>query len=339
MAAAAGGWFGFAGFGIGTDAAGLTSAYNVGYTYWTDFIFQAMFAATAATIVSGAVAERVKLSSFLIFSAIYVALVYPVVGMWKWGGGWLDALGFYDFAGSTLVHSVGGWAALICVLILGPRAGKYSNGTVKAIMGHNMPLAAIGVFLLWLGWFGFNGGSVLSADPGAVSFVFVTTTLAAAAGIMGAMMTSWIVQKKPDLSMVLNGCLAGLVGITAGADVVSITSAIIIGLIAGILVVFAVLFFDRLRIDDPVGALSVHLVCGIWGTLAVGIFSTAHSFIHQLIGVVVVGIFCSFAAAIIFGGLKLVIGVRVSPEEEQKGLDISEHGMEAYSGFQIFISQ
>ncbi len=336
---AAGGWFGFAGFGIGTDAAGLTSAYNVGYTYWTDFIFQAMFAATAATIVSGAVAERVKLSSFLIFSAIYVALVYPVVGMWKWGGGWLDALGFYDFAGSTLVHSVGGWAALVCVLILGPRIGKYSNGTVKAIMGHNMPLAAIGVFLLWLGWFGFNGGSVLSADPGAVSFVFVTTTLAATAGIMGAMMTSWIVQKKPDLSMVLNGCLAGLVGITAGADVVSITSAIIIGLIAGILVVFAVLFFDRLRIDDPVGALSVHLVCGIWGTLAVGIFSTAHSFISQLIGVVVIGVFCSIATVIIFGGLKMVMGVRVTPEEEQKGLDISEHGMEAYSGFQIFISQ
>ena len=337
--AAAGGWFGFAGFGIGTDAAGLTSAYNVGYTYWTDFIFQAMFAATAATIVSGAVAERVKLSSFLIFSAIYVALVYPVVGMWKWGGGWLDVLGFYDFAGSTLVHSVGGWAALVCVLILGPRTGKYNNGNIKAIMGHNMPLAAIGVFLLWLGWFGFNGGSVLSADPGAVSFVFVTTTLAAAAGIMGAMTTSWIVQKKPDLSMVLNGCLAGLVGITAGADVVSVTSAIIIGLIAGILVVFAVLFFDRLRIDDPVGALSVHLVCGIWGTLAVGIFSSAHSFVSQLIGVIAAGVFCSVAAAIIFGSLKLVMGVRVTPEEEQKGLDISEHGMEAYSGFQIFISQ
>jgi Amt family ammonium transporter len=206
-------------------------------------------------------------------------------------------------------------------------------------MGHNMPLAAIGVFLLWLGWFGFNGGSVLSADPGAVSFVFVTTTLAAAAGIMGAMMTSWIVQKKPDLSMILNGCLAGLVGITAGADVVSITSSIIIGLIAGILVVFAVLFFDRLRIDDPVGALSVHLVCGVWGTLAVGIFSSAHSFKSQLIGVVVVGVFCSVAAAIIFGGLKMIMGVRVTPEEEQKGLDISEHGMEAYSGFQIFINQ
>ncbi|MBN2706950.1 MAG: ammonium transporter [Deltaproteobacteria bacterium] len=336
---AAGGWFGFAGFGIATDAAGLTSAYNVGYTYWTDFIFQAMFAATAATIVSGAVAERVKLSSFLIFSALYVALVYPVVGMWKWGGGWLDAMGFYDFAGSTLVHSVGGWAALVCVLILGPRFGKFSNGKVKPIMGHNMPLAAIGVFMLWLGWFGFNGGSVLSADPGVVSFVFVTTTLAAAAGIIGAMLTSWIVQKKPDLSMVLNGCLAGLVGITAGADVVSINSSLIIGLVAGILVVFAVLFFDRVRIDDPVGALSVHLACGIWGTLAVGIFSAAHSFVTQLIGVIAVGIFCSVGAFLIFGALKLTMGVRVAPAEEQKGLDISEHGMEAYSGFQIFISQ
>ena len=337
--AAAGGWFGFAGFGIGTDAAGLTSAYNVGYTYWTDFIFQAMFAATAATIVSGAVAERVKLSSFLIFSAIYVTLVYPVVGMWKWGGGWLDVLGFYDFAGSTLVHSVGGWAALVCIIILGPRSGKYINGTIRPIMGHSMPLAAIGVFLLWLGWFGFNGGSVLSADPGAVSFVFVTTTMAAAAGIFGAMITSWVIQKKPDLSMVLNGCLAGLVGITAGADVVSVTSSIIIGFIAGILVVVAVLFFDRIKIDDPVGALSVHLVCGVWGTLAVGIFSTEHSLFTQLIGIIAIGIFCSTATALIFGGLKMVMGVRVTAEEEQKGLDISEHGMEAYNGFQIFISQ
>ena len=336
---AAGGWIGFAGFGIGTDAAGLTQAYNVGYTYWTDFIFQAMFAATAATIISGAVAERIKLSSFLIFILIYVAVIYPIVGMWKWGGGWLDALGFYDFAGSTLVHSVGGWGALICVIILGPRIGKYSNGRVKPIMGHNMPMAFLGALLLWLGWFGFNGGSVLSADPGAISFVIVTTSLAAAAGILGAMATSWIVQKKPDLSMVLNGCLAGLVGITAGADVVSVASAVIIGLIAGILVVFSVLFFDRMRIDDPVGALSVHLVCGIWGTLAVGIFSAAHSFTHQLIGVVAVGIFCSLSTAIIFGGIKVIMGVRVSPEEELKGLDISEHGMEAYSGFQIFISQ
>ena len=191
-----GSYFGFAGWGVSTDAAGLTSAYNEGYTYWTDFIFQAMFAATAATIVSGAVAERVKLHSFLIFTAIYVAVIYPIVGSWKWGGGWLDELGFYDFAGSTIVHSVGGWAALAGVILLGPRLGKYFKGKIRPIMGHSMPLATIGVFLLWLGWFGFNGGSVLSADPGLVSFVFATTCLAAAAGVVGAMFTSWATSSK-----------------------------------------------------------------------------------------------------------------------------------------------
>ena len=332
---------GFAGFGLATDDAGITSAYNAGYTYWTDFMFQGMFAATAATIVSGAVAERVKLHSFLIFTAIYVAIIYPIVGSWKWGAGWLDDLNFYDFAGSTIVHSVGGWGALAGVLLLGPRIGKYVNGTVKPIMGHNLPMATIGVFLLWLGWFGFNGGSVLSADPGPVSFVFVTTTLAAAAGIMGAMMTSWTVQKKPDLSMVLNGCLAGLVGITAGADSVTVMSSIIIGLIAGTLVVLAVIFFDKIRIDDPVGAISVHLVCGVWGTLAVGIFSTnpEHTLLAQLIGVASVGVFCFTSAFIIFYVLKVTIGIRVSEDEELQGLDIGEHGMEAYSGFQIFSNQ
>lgn len=332
---------GFAGFGLATDDAGITSAYNAGYTYWTDFMFQGMFAATAATIVSGAVAERVKLHSFLIFTAIYVAIIYPIVGSWKWGAGWLDDLNFYDFAGSTIVHSVGGWGALAGVLLLGPRIGKYVNGTVKPIMGHNLPMATIGVFLLWLGWFGFNGGSVLSADPGPVSFVFVTTTLAAAAGIMGAMMTSWTVQKKPDLSMVLNGCLAGLVGITAGADSVTVMSSIIIGLIAGTLVVLAVIFFDKIRIDDPVGAISVHLVCGVWGTLAVGIFSTnpEHTLLAQLIGVASVGVFCFTSAFIIFYVLKATIGIRVSEDEELQGLDIGEHGMEAYSGFQIFSNQ
>jgi len=264
---------GFGGFGIGTDAAGLTSAYNVGYTYWTDFLFQGMFAATAATIVSGAVAERIKLGPFLIFSAIYVALVYPAVGSWKWGGGWLADRGFHDFAGSTLVHSVGGWAALAGIMLLGPRAGKYVNGRIKPIMGHSMPLVTIGAFLLWFGWFGFNGGSVLSADPGAVSYVLVTTSLAAAAGIIGSMAVSWSVQKKPDLTMVLNGCLAGLVGITAGADVVSVKAAVLTGLICGSIAVLSVIFFDRIRIDDPVGATTVHLVCGILGTLFVGIFA------------------------------------------------------------------
>lgn len=332
-------FLGFSGFGISTDAAGITSAYNPAYTYWTDFLFQAMFAATAATIVSGAVAERIKLPSFLLFSAIYVAIIYPIVGSWGWGGGWLAEKNFHDFAGSTFVHSVGGWAALAGVMVLGPRLGKYVNGSTKAIMGHNVPLAAIGVFLLWLGWFGFNGGSVLSADPGAVSYVFVTTTLSAAAGIMGAMAASWTIQKKPDLTMVLNGCLAGLVGITAGADVVSIQSSILIGLIAGVVVVIAVLGIDKLKLDDPVGAISVHLICGIWGTLAVGIFSSEFSFLTQLIGVLSCGLVCFPAAFGIFALIKATIGIRVSENEELRGLDIGEHGMEAYSGFQIFITQ
>ena len=328
-------FFGFAGFGIDAGAEGVTSAYNPGYTYWTDFIFQAMFAATAATIVSGAVAERIKLSSFLVFTTIYVAVIYPIAGSWKWGGGWLDQMGFYDFAGSTLVHSVGGWGALAGVILLGPRLGKYANGRIKAIAGHNMPLATIGVFLLWLGWFGFNGGSVLSADPGLVSLVFVTTSLAASAGVIGAMVASWTVQHKPDLTMILNGALAGLVGITAGADVVSVNAAMLIGLIAGGIVVASVLMIDRAHLDDPVGAISVHLVCGIWGTLAVGIFSADHSFVTQAIGVVAYGAFSFTAAFIIFSGIKAAAGLRVSENEERTGLDVGEHGMEAYSGFRL----
>jgi len=331
-------FFGFAGFGLNPSPEDMTSAYNVGYTYWTDFIFQGMFAATAATIVSGAVAERIKLGPFLIFTTIYVAVIYPIAGSWKWGAGWLDQMGFYDFAGSTLVHSVGGWAALAGIIVLGPRLGKYlENGKIRPVAGHSMPLAAIGVFLLWLGWYGFNGGSVLSADPALVSLVFVTTSLAAAAGIIGAMVASWSLQRKPDLSMVLNGALAGLVGITAGADTVSVNSAIVIGLIAGVLVVASVLLFDRAKLDDPVGALSVHLVCGIWGTLAVGIFSTNpdHSFVTQLIGVAAYAVFCLPSAFVIFLGLKATTGIRVTKEEEQIGLDLSEHGMEAYGGFSI----
>jgi len=331
------GFFGFAGLGISTGAEGLTPAYNPGYTYWTDFIFQAMFAATAATIVSGAVAERIKLSSFLVFSTIYVALVYPIVGSWTWGGGWLADKNFHDFAGSTLVHSVGGWAALVGAYTLGPRLGKYSrNGKIKPILGHNMPLATIGVFLLWFGWYGFNGGSVLSADPGAVSFVFVTTTLAAAAGVIGAMGTSWIISKKPDLSMILNGSLAGLVGITAGADCISPMYSVIVGLIAGAIVVVAVIQLDKMKIDDPVGAISVHLACGIWGTLAVGIFSTDYQLGTQAIGVGAYALFCFVSANIIFQVIKLVLGLRVSEEEEILGLDIGEHDMESYAGFQIF---
>ena len=330
-------FFGFAGFGIDAGAEGITSAYNPGYTYWTDFIFQAMFAATAATIVSGAVAERIKLGSFLAFTTIYVAVIYPIAGSWKWGGGWLDQLGFYDFAGSTLVHSVGGWGALAGVIVLGPRLGKYFKGRVRPIAGHSMPLATIGVFLLWLGWFGFNGGSVLSADPGLVSLVFVTTSLAAAAGVVGAMIGSWSVQHKPDLSMVLNGSLAGLVGITAGADTVSVNAAMFIGLIAGFIVVASVILMDRARLDDPVGAISVHLVCGIWGTLAVGIFSVNpdHSLVTQLIGVLAYGAISLPGALAIFYALKAGLGLRVSEDEERMGLDVGEHGMEAYGGFQI----
>ena len=330
-------FFGFAGFGIDAGAEGITSAYSPGYTYWTDFIFQAMFAATAATIVSGAVAERIKLGSFLVFTTVYVALIYPVAGSWKWGGGWLDQMGFYDFAGSTLVHSVGGWGALAGVIVLGPRLGKYLKGKARPIAGHSMPLATIGVFLLWLGWFGFNGGSVLSADPGLVSLVFVTTSLAAAAGVIGSMIGSWSVQHKPDLSMVLNGSLAGLVGITAGADTVSVNAAMVIGLIAGFIVVASVILIDRAQLDDPVGAVSVHLVCGIWGTLAVGIFSVNpdHSFVTQLIGVLAYGAISLPAALAIFYALKASMGLRVSEDEERMGLDVGEHGMEAYGGFQI----
>ncbi len=334
------GWVGFAGFGLPLPENGLTPDYaSGGYTYWTDFLFQAMFAATAATIVSGAVAERIKLGSFIVFSAIYVAIVYPIGGSWQWGGGWLSAAGFHDFAGSSIVHSCGGWAALMGAIILGPRLGKYTNGKINAIPGHNLPLATIGVFLLWLGWFGFNGGSVLSGDPAGTSFVLVTTCLAAAGGIAGAMVTSWVVQKKPDLTMMLNGSLAGLVGITAGADVVSVPESVIIGVIAGIIVVFSVLMIDKAKIDDPVGAISVHLTCGIWGTLAVGIFGTDKDIVAQIKGIIGYGVLCVVSSAIIFLVIKAVMGLRVSEKEEKQGLDIGEHGMEAYGGFQIFSNQ
>jgi Amt family ammonium transporter len=339
----AGKWFGFAGFGVSVtdEVAGLTDVYNAGYTYWTDFLFQAMFAATAATIVSGAVAERVKLGSFLVFSTLFVSVAYPITGMWKWGNGWLNTLEvpFYDFAGSTLVHSVGGWGALAGVLLLGPRLGRYTaSGKVVPIAGHSMPLATIGVFLLWLGWFGFNGGSVLSAAPGAVSLVLVTTSLAAASGAVGAMAASWGILRKPDLSMALNGVLAGLVGITAGADQMAMGSSILIGLSSGVLVVLSVLAFDKLRIDDPVGALSVHLVCGVWGTLAVGIFGAKAGLAQltsQLIGVAAVGAFTFAFAFLAFLVIRATMGLRVSEEEEVGGLDIGEHGNEAYPDFQV----
>ncbi|NRB49221.1 MAG: ammonium transporter [Saprospiraceae bacterium] len=326
-----GGFFGFAGFGLDPGPDYVPIEYVDGaYTYWTDFIFQAMFAATAATIVSGAVAERIKLGPFLVFATLLVAVAYPITGMWKWGTGWLDAMGFADFAGSTLVHACGGAAALAIVILLGPRSGKYTDKGIKPIPGHSMPLAAIGVFLLWFGWFGFNGGSVLSGDPEGVSLVFVTTSLAASAGAIGAFAASYFMFKSFDLSMVLNGILGGLVGITAGADVISPGMSIIVGAIAGVIIPFSVVFFDKIKIDDPVGATSVHLVCGIWGTLAVGIFGGAN-FLTQLIGTLSVVAF-TFVFSIAVGyAIKVTMGLRVSEEEEMKGLDIGEHDMMAYA--------
>ena len=307
------------------------------YTKYADFFFQAMFAATCCTIVSGAVAGRVKLGTFLIFCLFFVTISYPITGSWKWGGGFLDKLDtpFYDFAGSTLVHSVGGWGALVMAALLGARRGKYVNGRPMAIAPSNMPAAAIGVFLLWFGWFGFNGGSVLSADPGLVSLVLVTTSMAAAAGGVAAALVSTLHGGKPDLSMTLNGILAGLVGITAGADQMSGLDAIFIGLIAGVLVYFAVIFIDSvIKIDDPVGAISVHLVCGIWGTLAVGLFGASRGMEQltaQLIGIAAIGAFTVVFALILGLILKFTMGLRVSPEEEMEGLDIGEHGLSAYS--------
>jgi len=299
-----------------------------------------MFAATAATIVSGAVAERIKLSTFMVGGTILVMIAYPITGSWEWGGGWLNSgmdklfgAEFIDFAGSSLVHAFGGYAALAAVLVLGPRTGKYVGGKIRPILGHSMPLATIGVFMLFLGWFGFNGGSVLSADPAAVSLVFVTTTLAGCAGGLAAAFTSWTVLKKPDLSMALNGILAGLVGITAGADTTSIWGSVAVGVVAGVLVVFSVLIFDRLKIDDPVGAISVHGICGNWGTIAVGIFGGG-KFMSQLVGTAAVSAFAFFFSLIVFGVLKAVMGLRVSQEEESEGLDIGEHGQEAYPDFQ-----
>ena len=330
----------FAGFGIAPPEGGMTAEYaSGGYTWWTDFLFQGMFAATAATIVSGAVAERIKLKGFMLFSILYVGLIYPIIGSWKWGGGFLDSWGFYDFAGSTLVHSVGGWAALMAIYMLGARIGKFrKNGIANAIPGHNIPLASAGVLILWLGWFGFNGGSVLSADPELTSLTLVNTCLAAAAGGVSAAIFSNLMYKNFDLTMFMNGVLGGLVGITAGADQMGPTDAILIGLIAGILIVLAVAFIDKLKLDDPVGAVAVHLVCGIWGTLAVGVFgamSGFNQFLIQLAGVGIVGVFSVLSATLILFIVKKTTGLRVEAEEELKGLDLSEHGMDAYADFRL----
>lgn len=320
--------------------------------FWGKFFFQLVFCGTAATIVSGAVAERVKYISFIIFSFILTLFIYPIVGHWIWGGGWLADLGFMDFAGDTVVHSVGGWAALAGALILGPRIGKYGkDGKVNAIPGHNMSLAVIGLFVLWLGWFGFNPGSTMSfQNPSDVMHILMTTNTAAIAAILTSTITSWIFIGKPDLGMTINGCLAGLVGITGSCAYVSISASLIIGAIAGIIVVFAVVFFDRIKVDDPVGATSVHLGCGVFGTICVGLFakegvttlSTQNGLFYgggfkllgiQLLGIIAVGVFVFAASLLVWFIIKKTIGIRVSREEEIAGLDIGEHGNIAYPDF------
>jgi ammonium transporter, Amt family len=322
------------------------------------FFFQLAFAGTAATIVSGAVAERIKFLDFLIFSLLLVGIAYPVTGHWIWGGGWLAQMGFFDFAGSTVVHAVGGWAALMGAAFLKPRLGKYnSDGSINALPGHNMSIATLGCLILWLGWFGFNPGSTMSVGNGVtIAHIALTTNMAGAFGGVSAMTTAWLVLGKPDLSMIINGILAGLVSVTASCAFVTLPSAAVIGAVGGVLVVFAVTFFDRLRIDDPVGATSVHLVNGIWGTLAVGLFSVGPSeaanalytagptagllmgggfgqLWTQIVGTLAVGGMTVLLSSIFWLSLKAVLGIRVSPEEEYLGLDISEHGMEGYSGF------
>ena len=338
---------------FGTTLFALSGVEPGAHWNWTFLIFQTVFAATAATIVSGAMAERTKFVGYLVYSIFITLLIYPIFGSWAWGGlleggGWLEKLGFLDFAGSTIVHSVGGWLALAGAIVLGPRLGKYGpNGQPKAILGHNIPLAALGVFILWFGWFGFNPGSTTAGD-GLIGYIAVTTNIAAAAGAIAAMITSWIVLKKPDASMTLNGALAGLVSITAPCDGVSPIGALLIGAVGGVLVVFSVMFIDRvLKVDDPVGAVSVHGVCGVWGTLSAGLFNMQSGLFYggglKQLGVQTVGAVAAFAWAFglglaLFYAIHKTIGLRVSHEEEMKGLDIGEHGMEAYSGFQVFIA-
>lgn len=333
---------------------GVYSAINwTGVPLWTKFFFQLVFAATAATIVSGAVAERIKFGAFFIFSFFMVGLIYPIGGHWIWGGGWLASLGMWDFAGSTVVHSVGGWAALVGAMMLGPRLGKYSSsGKINPIPGHSIALATLGMFVLWFGWFGFNPGSTMAADFGAIGRIAVTTNTAAAAGAIAAAIAAWMLLGKPDLTMILNGALAGLVAITAPCAFVSVPSSLVIGLIAGVLVVLSVLFFDRVKIDDPVGAISVHLVCGIFGTLAVGLFAQDQFapgttgdgllfgggiklLLAQSAGVVGVGAFVALSSWIFWSLIKATVGLRVEPEEEVVGLDVGEHGILAYPEFQV----
>jgi Amt family ammonium transporter len=325
---------------------GIFSSLNwTGVPLLAKFFFQLVFAGTAATIVSGAVAERIKYFSFFVFSFLMGALIYPIQGHWIWGGGWLSQLGFKDFAGSTVVHSIGGWSALVGAALLGPRLGKYGpNGRINPIPGHNLGMATLGMFVLWLGWFGFNGGSTMAADPQPISVIILNTNMAAAAGGIAATFVSYLAIGKPDLSMLLNGILAGLVGITAGADGTTVFGSIVIGLISGILVVYSVLFYDRMKVDDPVGAISVHLMNGVWGTFAVGLFHRevglfygggSKQLLIQVVGILSVAVFSVVANLILWKIVKVFMGLRVSEEEEIDGLDIGEHGMEAYPDFTI----
>ncbi len=344
---------------IGNAYNGAYAALNwTGVPLWAKFFFQLVFAGTAATIVSGAVAERVKFISFIVFSFILVGIMYPLTGHWIWGGGFLQTMGMFDFAGSTVVHSVGGWSALAGVILLGARYGKYrADGSVNPIMGHSMSLVTLGGLVLWFGWFGFNPGSTMGVGDGsAIAHIAVTTNTAAAMAILSSAVASWLVQKKPDLSMIINGALAGLVAITASCAFVSVGSSAVIGLIAGVLVVLAVLFFDKMKLDDPVGALSVHLVNGVFGTLAVGLFAqdkitgtaTGNGLFFggglkllwaQTAGVVAVGVFTFIAAFAVWYAIRALLGLRVSREEELAGLDIGEHGMKAYPDFQGFLTK
>lgn len=325
------GFFGFAGVGISdTTTDPIPGALNP----QVDWLFQVAFAATAATIVSGAVAGRMRFVAYLVYSAVLTGLIYPISGSWKWGGGWLDQMGFYDFAGSIVVHAVGGFAGLAGAIVLGPRIGRYSaEGKSLPILPHNLPLAALGVFILWIGWYGFNPGSQLAfsgaANTDAVVLIATNTTLAAGAGVVLAMITGWFMFGKPDLSMALNGALAGLVGITANCDSVTNNEAIVIGAVAGVLVVIAIVALDKMKIDDPVGAFPVHGVCGIWGGVATGIFG-AYDLGVQIIGSIVIPAWAFITMMVLFYILKGVGILRVTPEEEKEGLDVTEHGMHAY---------
>jgi Amt family ammonium transporter len=347
------GFIGWDGFALGGGAAGADGSASVAdnLPIWAFWLFQAAFCGAAATIVAGGMAGRMKFPAYLLYTVVISGLVYPIVGHWIWGGGWLSEMGFHDFAGSTVVHATGGCAALVGTILLGPRLGKYRAGKVKAILGHSIPLASLGVFILWFGWFGFNPGSTLGISGGntnTAAMVAMNTNLSAAAGALSAMVTIWIFAGKPDLGMTMNGCLAGLVAITAPCAVVSPVASLIIGAIGGVIVVLGTLLLDRIRVDDPVGAFPVHGMNGIWGTLSIGLFANTDDFTGlfygggakllgvQALGTFAVAAFVMVSMGIVFVAIKYTIGLRVSKDEELRGLDIGEHGMEAYAGFQIF---